>query len=157
MTQDELRSLLDYDPLTGVFLWKVARGGSVRAGEVAGTFCTKGYRKIIVGGISYKAHRLAWFYVHGEWPAEQIDHINRVKDDNRIANLRVVSNGENRANTEPNRNNAIGAKNVHPVRNHYRVMVRRDKRNHHVGYFKSVNDAVTAREAWLSQYEGDRP
>ncbi len=157
MTQDELRSLLDYDPLTGVFLWKVSRGGTVRAGEPAGSYSVNGYRKIIVAGRSYRAHRLAWLYVYGEWPADQIDHINRVKDDNRIANLRVVSNGENRANTAPNKKNKVGQKHVTPVRDCYRVLVRRNKRNHHVGYFKSVEDAVAAREAWLSQYEGVRP
>jgi hypothetical protein len=154
LTAERLRELLDYDPLTGVFLWKVPRAQVIKAGDLAGTFCAKGYRKIIVDGRSYKAHRLAWLYVYGEWPADQIDHINRVKDDNRIANLRSVTNGENRANTLVNRNNPVGEKNVRMQNGKFRVVVRRQRKMHHVGYFESVAEAAMARDAWL-QNNGD--
>jgi len=96
---DYLREILHFDPSTGVFTWAKPRP-KIRVGERAGHNHHKGYRRIDVCGKSYAEHRLAWFYYYGVWPADQIDHINRVRDDNRISNLREASNGENRANAK---------------------------------------------------------
>ena len=91
-----LRELLDYSPDTGIFVWRVSIGAA-RAGTVAGTSC-RGYCRIMVFGKRYSAHRLAWLFVHGEWPKLQIDHINGKRSDNRIANLREATNAENGQN-----------------------------------------------------------
>ena len=97
LTQDRLKELLHYDPETGVFTRRVSAGGK-KAGSIAGADHNMGYRQISIGGKLYLAHRLAWLYVHGEWPGVCIDHINQVKNDNRIANLRDVPWGVNQEN-----------------------------------------------------------
>lgn len=109
VTQERLRELLFYDPVTGLFVRNVAVGGQL-VDAVAG-HRDNGYIKIRVDGRTYKAHRLAWFYVHGEWP-EVIDHINRIRSDNRLVNLRNVTKGENNKNHEMFKNNTSGVTGV---------------------------------------------
>lgn len=93
-----MRDLLNYDPESGVFTWRVARTTWINPGRVAGSLNAEGYRYIKVDGKNYKANRLAWFFVHGVWPDGQVDHINGDKADDRIANLRVCTNAENSQN-----------------------------------------------------------
>ena len=97
LTSNELKSLLTYDPETGVFMWLEKRGGP-RSDLKAGTNNGRGYLVIKVKGKSYRAHRLAWLYVTGEWPKNEIDHINGVRNDNRFCNLRDVTKSENQHN-----------------------------------------------------------
>jgi hypothetical protein len=103
MTADYLRVRLHYDPETGIFTWKPRGPGDKSwntryAGEVAGFIKDDGYRQINIDGKLYRAARLAWFITHGEWPQNEIDHINRVRDDNRLVNLRDVTPTENSNN-----------------------------------------------------------
>ncbi len=108
-TAEEVRSLLGYDPETGHFHWKKRTTARRRSGVTAGTTSKEGYVSISLGYKAYKAHRLAWLYVHGAWPNGVIDHINGVKGDNRISNLREtsqISNTQNRR--KPNWNSASG-------------------------------------------------
>ena len=88
MNAQLVRDLLSYDPATGEFRWRVAPGGRGAQGSIAGTVDALGYVVIRHRGKGYKAHRLAWLHHYGEWPATSLDHINRQKGDNRIANLR---------------------------------------------------------------------
>lgn len=113
LTSERLKELLWYSPETGSFTWLVTRPGTAKKGTIAGRVNNKGYRHISVDGKRYAAHRLAWFYVYGKWPAYQIDHINRDKDDNSISNLRDVDQSTNLANTGPQKNNTSGVKFVH--------------------------------------------
>jgi len=92
---EELRSLLSYDELTGAFTWKDLRG---KRSAMAGSLTTNGYWAIVIKGKSYLAHRLAWLYHYGEPPKYTIDHINRLKTDNRISNLRDVQMSLNQQN-----------------------------------------------------------
>ena len=92
-----LRATLHYDPDTGKFTRKIARG-SKAVGDEPGSFNPVGYWQIGVCGRTYTAQRLAWYYTTGEWPEHDIDHINRDKLDNRIANLRAISRSENLKN-----------------------------------------------------------
>jgi hypothetical protein len=94
LTAERLREILGYDPETGLFT-RLVRTGRIRAGEVAGTAHSRGYRSIVIDGRVYLSHRLAWLYVHGEWPPEQIDHINRNRADNRLVNLRAAKQSQN--------------------------------------------------------------
>jgi len=107
MTQDELKSLLKYDPETGIFKWLVNRS-NVSCGDVAGTITPKGYITIGVNGSGRQAHRLAWLYMTGKWPEQQIDHINGIKGDNRFCNLRDVSPSGNSKNQRLCKNNKTG-------------------------------------------------
>lgn len=97
LTADRLREVLRYDPETGVFTWLVCMSNA-RSGAVAGGVRADGYWRIGVDKIVYLAHRLAWLYVNGEWPSNQIDHIDGSRSNNRINNLRDVSNDVNQQN-----------------------------------------------------------
>jgi hypothetical protein len=100
MTQDDLKKALRYDPESGNFFW-LHTTGRAAAGSVAGTIKPSGYRCIKIGKTNFYAHRLAWLYVHGVWPPDQIDHINCDRDDNRICNLRKATGTQNQGNRRP--------------------------------------------------------
>lgn len=139
LTAQTLRAHLLYDPETGVFQ---------RIGyplEKVGRITTKGYRQISVACTRAMAHRMAWLYVHGEWPKGQIDHINQCKDDNRIANLRVVSNKQNGENITLFSHNTSGHRGVRFHRNKWIAEIKHLKRSTHLGYFGSFEEAVAAR------------
>ena|SRR3989304_3386643 len=97
LTQELLKSLLHYDPATGIFTWLVQRGGKKR-GAVAGCIVTIKYRYIGIERGSYLASRLAYLWMTGAWPLEQMDHINGVRGDDRWVNLRNVSSAVNKQN-----------------------------------------------------------
>lgn len=112
LTHERLLELLDYDPKEGSFRWRVRRGG-VRAGTLAGGDHGTGYKVIGIDRRLYLEHRLAWFYVHGSWPSDQIDHINGVKNDNRIVNLREATTSQNHQNMPVMSRNRSGFTGVH--------------------------------------------
>jgi hypothetical protein len=97
-------------------------------------------------GKTYYVHRLAWFFVHGVMPGNQVDHINGVKGDNRIANLRNATQSQNLANTPAKRDNTSGAKNVHwcNTRRVWVAKVKRDGKTRHAGDFHDYESAVVA-------------
>lgn len=107
LTAERVRHLFTYFPETGEFVRRVPTGyrNCNRVGELAGQTTAAGYRAINVDGARYFAHRLAWLYTTGAWPTQQIDHINGVRDDNRWANLRDVSQAENLCNQRLARSN----------------------------------------------------
>jgi hypothetical protein len=90
MDHENLKKYLKYSPDTGLFHWILPSSDKTKIGDLAGCLRPDGYVKIKIFGRSYLAHRLAWFFVHGEWPEEEIDHINRVRNDNRMENLRSI-------------------------------------------------------------------
>lgn len=121
VSAERIRELLDYNPDTGEFRWKVMRG-KARPGAVAGT-PSNGYILISVDRVMHKAHRLAWLFVHGCWPKGDLDHRNGVRPDNRIANLREVTDAENSQNLRrPHADNLNGLLGV--VSNHTRFSAR---------------------------------
>jgi hypothetical protein len=111
LTQARLKELLQYDPDAGIFVWRVNRPRA-KAGQIAGALTMKGHVRIQLDRKVYLAHRLAWLYTHGVWPQNQIDHINRSPQDNRIVNLRDVSHGVNVRNSKMRRTNTSGYKGV---------------------------------------------
>lgn len=97
LTAEKLREILHYDPASGHFWARVSRS-PLKAGDLVGHIRSDGYRAIKIHSKAYKAHRLAWLYIHGKWPSSIIDHINGIRADNRIENLRDVSYKENSMN-----------------------------------------------------------
>ena len=148
ITAEKLREFLEYDPNTGVFRWRFPRVGVRRdRNSIAGTVSKKdGYRIIQINGNLGKAHRLAWLYVHGRWPANQIDHINGIRDDNRITNLREATNAENARNAKRLRSNKSGYKGVywHKSNRRWIAQVNIDGRCSHLGSFGTAEAAHAA-------------
>jgi hypothetical protein len=105
LTQERLKEILDYNPETGVFVWRVSKG-PCEAGGKAGTVNNNGYVHIKIERKLHQAHRLAWLYTYGCWPDKDIDHINRMKTDNRIENLRDTD--KNDWNRDKHSNNTSG-------------------------------------------------
>lgn len=112
LTQDYLKQILNYNPDTGIFRWVERVAKRIEIGQVAGSVDKGGYRKIRIGGVSFYAHRLAWLYSFGEFPKEQIDHINHIKDDNFLKNLRSCTSSENSRNRGMSPKNTSGYKGV---------------------------------------------
>jgi hypothetical protein len=112
LTQAVLKEYLIYDSNTGVFTRRISSSNRVKAGDIAGSLTDTGYLRIRVQNVTYKAHRLAWLYVYGEFPAENIDHVNTIRTDNRICNLRAASFSDNNHNQSLRSNNTSGYKGV---------------------------------------------
>lgn len=145
ITADRLRSLLAYDQETGIFRWSVSRAAQVRAGDVAGSTDSGGYRQIMIDGRAILSHRLAWLYVYGEYPRGQIDHINGTRDDNRIANLRVVNASENAQNKyRPRSDNKLGLLGVHQHGKRFRAEISTPGKIHSLGVFATPEEAHRA-------------
>lgn len=148
LTQEALKSLLQYNADTGEFIW--IRRPHIRsvqkAGEIAGGMCNYGYVRIKIGGKSYKAHRLAWLYIHGEWPQEFIDHINGNRADNRISNLRCANNAQNQQNRKAGTNSAHGLLGVtwNCQANKWAARIMVNGKRKHIGYYGSPEEASSA-------------
>ena len=140
INQEQLKELLHYDPETGVFKWKNTLGSRAKAGDVAGTLNGNGYIYIKIRQKLYRAHRLVWLYTHGKFPENHIDHINGLRDDNRIINLRAVTQTENNRNQFIPTNNTSGHIGVgwDTEKNRWKVQIARVS----YGRFKSKGDAV---------------
>lgn len=139
-----LHEVLRYEPETGKFYWKVTRGSNAIEGQEAGTPTTSGYIAIQVNDKKYRAHRLAWFMTYGEWPLMQIDHINNVKKDNRIENLRDVSQVVNNLNRPLARNNKSGATGVQFLQGKWQAASSVGNKNTYIGRFSTRQDAISA-------------
>lgn len=146
ITQADLKCLLRYDNQSGEFFWRIDRGAA-RTGLKAGTSDGRGYLQIMINKKRYRAHRLAWLYMTGEMPADQIDHINGNRSDNRIENLRAVTGTINKRNQKTPKNNSSGVIGVRwnkkDSRWHARICL--DGKFKHLGCFSSKAEAVDAR------------
>lgn len=150
MTRDAItpaiiRDDLDYDPLTGKFKWRAVRVGVTRGAEV-GVVNKHGYVVIPLRRNIFQAHRLAWAHYFKEMPAAQIDHINGDKTDNRIANLRLATPSQNKANTEAQKNSASGLKGVswHKKDRRWIARIQKNGSRVEVGRFKTAEEAAAA-------------
>jgi len=157
LTQERLKERLHYDPDTGIFTWRVTLNNAVKKGFVAGYKRTSGYRSIVVDGKKYFSHRLAWLYIRGTWPAHQIDHINNVKDDNRICNLRESTHGQNQHNVGKRTDNTSGYKGVTFCRalKKYKAQIQINRKNTHLGYFVCPKEAHAAYCAAAEEHHGE--
>lgn len=155
MTLERLKALLRYSPKTGLFTRLTTRGGEL-AGSIAG-WCSGRYVVIGIDGIDYYAHRLAWFYMTGRWPKQQIDHKNRRHIDNRWRNLREATSGQNHRNTNRASSNTSGVKGVgwHKARRRWRARIRVDGVIYSLGYHRSLRAAKAARRAGERKHHGE--
>jgi hypothetical protein len=154
MNQEYLKSLFTYDRETGDFRWKVARGRNVKVGQLAGGFNGHGYFVVKIDGKSHLVHRLIWLYETGEMPVNCIDHINRIRDDNRFCNLRDVSYSDNCQNIGVPKHNTSGHIGVSWYKRDecWNVYIKVDKKNKWLGRYKLIDDAIKARKNGEAAY-----
>jgi hypothetical protein len=145
LTHERLLSVLHYDPATGRFTWLV-QISNISAGSEAGSDHGNGYIEIGLDGTSHFAHRLAWFYMTGEWPSGQIDHRDLDRSNNRWRNLRPATHGQNVHNSGPRKNNSHGFKGAFFSKKARKwgaqIMFRRQK--YSLGYFDTPQEAHAA-------------
>lgn len=153
LTAARLRELLSYDPESGVFTWRATRG-ALKAGATAGSVTDKGYISIYISGRNYRAHRLAWLYMKAVEPADEIDHRDRNKTNNRFSNLREATNKQNHENMGLQRNNTSGIRGVYWYKpsGKWMAMIQHNSRQIFLGYFDDIVQAATARRAAERQY-----
>ncbi len=148
LTQERLKELLEYDEETGLFTWLVNRSGSAKAGCMAGGMSkSTGYMRVVVDNKIYNSHRLAFLYMKGYMPENEVDHINRIKYDNKWVNLREVSKSCNLRNCCISKNNISGINGVSwdGLRGKWAVSIRSDKKSVWLGYHNTRFEAAKAR------------
>lgn len=148
LTQKRLKEILHYEPETGVF----SRVNSKR--KKTGYVMTKGYIQISVNGRGMLAHRLAWLYMTGEWPEDQIDHINHVRDDNRWINIRSIQGKQNQKNMKKAKNNRSGITGVfwNNDKGKWTAKIESNKKKINLGNHLSIFDAACARKSAELKY-----
>lgn len=150
-----LKSKLHYDPGTGVWTWLVSFNNGTVAGSRAGDIKRNGYRHIGVCGKRYLSSRLAWFYMTGKWPEEEIDHINGCPSDDRWSNLRAASRSQNLANTKLYQTSSVGFKGV--TRNGiggYMAQITVNRKRMYLGTYRTPEKAHEAYKAAAKKYFG---
>lgn len=152
----ELKELICYDYETGIFTYKKSRG-KLKVGSVAGSLRKDGYLQIKFNKKSYLSHRLAWFYVYGYFPKNEIDHINGNKEDNRILNLRECTRQENEYNKTLRKDNKTGYKGVSYRQDvkKYVASIRVNKIKKYLGFFDNEKEAYVAYINAARKYHGE--
>lgn len=159
--QAYVRERLSYDPATGIFTWRMHPSKKL-IGTAAGWRQSKGYLAIDLQSTAHYAHRLAWLWMTGEWPAEQIDHIDGNKADNAWANLRLATNSQNQRYQGVSRANECQFKGVFPQSGRkeygrtgrFRAQIRVDGRTISLGSFSSPDEAHEAYKRAAALYHG---
>jgi len=147
ITQDELREIVSYDFDTGMFTRLVTTCGSAQKGSVPISKNKDGYYQLRINYKMYTQHRLVWLYIFGVFPNGDIDHINHIRTDNRISNLRVVDKATNNKNIRKRNNNTSGVNGIwwHKQNGKWCAEIKSDGLKIHLGSFVDIKDAEKAR------------
>lgn len=156
LTQARLKELFHYNPETVIFTRLIKTSNNAKVGEMTSLKRSHGYIVFSVDNVLYRAHRLVWLYVYGELPKEQIDHINHIRDDNRISNLRLATNRENSLNkplTNRNKSKVFGVT-WHKAANKWQVHITVDDKSNNIylGIFSDKFEAICARKSAELKY-----
>ena len=159
LTQSRLKELFSYKD--GDLVWKVRKANRLKIGDVAGTDTPSGYRVLALDGKIYYAHHLVWMWHNGYMP-DEIDHINGIRDDNRIENLRECTRSQNSANA-PKRKSYDGKitsskyKGVYWYKRYqkWKAQIGKDGKMIHLGYFDSERDAAKAYDSKAKELFGE--
>lgn len=166
LSPEEFRKLVDYDPDSGRLVWKIRcpstftdghrrskewkanNWNSARAGKNAGTLSPDGYIRINILGKQYRGHRVAWAVYHGEWPDNHLDHINGIRDDNRMSNLRITNEVGNARNACLPTTNTSGVIGVTKDKNtgKWCAYIGVKMKTVHLGSFRTMDEAIACRK-----------
>ena len=154
---ENVKDYLNYNPDTGEFTWIKSPAKIIKVGQKAGSIDKFGYLRIKFKGKKIAAHRLAWYFVYGELPEKELDHINRIKTDNKISNLRLCTRAENITNTSKRKNCSSEHKGVcwHKRVGKWGASVRVNTILIHIGYYNTEIEAAEAYNEKVLQHYGD--
>ncbi len=163
LSQKEVRLLLDYCPETGKLIWRTRLGDDLQtisfnerfAGKEAGALTPQGYRSLKIHNQGYRAHRIIWVWMTGDWPPDSVDHVDRDKSNNKWSNLRLATKSDNGANIGCRRHNKLGIKGVRlkPSGN-YQAQIKKNGKCHHLGHFSTAEQAHQAYLAAARKMHG---
>lgn len=153
----ELHRIFSYESGAGILRWKSVRryAHRIEVGGIAGTVSSCGYLKVGIGRSYYAAHRIIWKMMTGTDPADQIDHIDGDRLNNRWTNLRAATNGQNRWNIKRQKNNRSGVTGVCPERGGWKAYISAGHGQQDLGRFKNKNDAIMARRAAVEKLHAE--
>lgn len=157
LAPEYVRSLLSYDPETGDVRWRVNRCARAKAGDLAGSRHTTGYRRVMIDGKNYTATRIAWVIMTGGWPSGVVDHKDGDPTNDRWSNLRVAPRWANLANSKVRSNCKSGFKGVcqTPAGTRWVAYFHVAGRTHYLGSFLTIEEAVAARAAVAAKWHGE--
>jgi len=150
LTQKELKKIIRYRPTIGDFIWRISYKNNIKIGAKAGWTDTNGYYYIQIGNKKYRAHRLAWLYMEGFFPKNiDIDHKDRIRNNNKWGNLRLASKQCNARNNKKRNDNTSGVTGVvwYKAYKKWRATIAINGKKHNLGYFKNFSEAVLYRLA----------
>lgn len=156
LTQDGIRNLFEYEPNLGVLIRRKTTGGMV-AGCKVGSITKKGYCSAKVLSKSYMVHRLIWLYVYGKFPENQIDHINGIRHDNRVENLREAITHQNCSNQPVRKNNTSGARGVvvDKKTGKFTAQCNAGGIHYYLGQYATREEASRVREEFAKKMHGE--
>lgn len=155
MTQNELKNIVHYNKETGKFTWLNCNRSTYNNTELKGSDDKDGYLTVKINQVRYRLHRLAWLYVYGEFPKHQLDHINHIKYDNRIDNLRNATNQQNQWHKPASKRNTTGAKGVIKRGNSFTAQMTINGKKKYLGSYKTVDEAKNAYINMAKQLHGE--
>lgn len=149
-----LHELLSYDPDTGDLFWKSYRNSQAIERQKAGSINNYGYCVVGIDNKVYQAHRVIWAMYYGQWPDDEIDHINRNRVDNRIANLRCVSGNINMKNKSKSKANSSGHTGVYKTKEgRWMARICVDRKLLNLGTYESIEEAVAVRKRAVNKFK----
>jgi hypothetical protein len=153
-TQSRLKEVFSFDPEIGRLFWTNPTARNVKIGSIAGRLTKDGYRRVCLDGFAYPEHKLIWLYFYGKFPDGEIDHINHIRDDNRIPNMRDVPRTQNNKNKSIGKNNSSGVIGVcwDKQGKNWKAAITVNSKKIHLGYFKDLKEAIQARKSANLKY-----
>lgn len=157
ITQDRLKEVLDYDPVSGIFRWKIKTSDKVIVGNIAGCVRKNRHTVIKIDKMEYTAHRLVWLYMYGSFPEKELDHINCIRGDNRLCNLREVTRSQNLYNRAKFPNTKSGHKGVYynKAMKKWRARIGVEGKSIDIGFYSTIEEAISSYQNAAIKYHGE--
>lgn len=154
-TAERIREAFNYNPDTGAITWRIRAARNTKIGAVAGWRIPDGYSRVNLDKMTLSGSHVAWVYMTGKWPDEMIDHIDGDPTNDRFANLREATNGQNQCNAKRRCSNTSGMKGVCRNKNSWMALIAVNKKRHYLGTFPTREQAFEAYSAAAKEMHGE--